>query len=171
MGGASELVVADSDGANERTLATRSLPSNFLSFAGRGTPSGQGTVIRPAWSPDGRTLALIGFAPVAGMRTRQAVFVDVATGKELSVPIRDGGSADGIEWLDAGHLLISHIGPKDAASQLWVLSHPSGAWSRLTNDLGNYASFSLSADRQSVAVARWDHRVGISMLEGASRRA
>jgi Tol biopolymer transport system component len=34
--------------------------------------------------------------------------------------------------------------------------------------LSNYASFSVSADRRSIAVARWDLRIGISVLEGAS---
>jgi Tol biopolymer transport system component len=166
--GSSALLIANADGTNERTLATRKLPAQFLSFDSRGTPSGQGSGIYPAWSPDGKTLALIGFEQTAGAVMRQAVFVDVAKGTERSIPLRDEGSADGIEWLDSGRLLVSHIGGNDAVSQLWVLSYSEGDWSRLTNDLSNYASFSVSADRQSIAVARWDYRVGISVLEGAS---
>jgi Tol biopolymer transport system component len=166
--GASALLIADAGGTNERTLATRNLPTQFLSFDSRGTPSGQGAGIHPAWSPDGKTIALIGFEPVGGVVTRQAVFVDVASGTEHPIPLRDEGSADGIEWLDSGRLLVSHIGGNDAVSQLWVLSYPNGDWSRLTNDLSNYASFSVSADRQSIAVARWDYQVGILLLEGES---
>ncbi len=166
--GASTVVVGDADGTTERPLATRSLPAQFLSFDSRGTPSGQGAGIHPAWSPDGKTLAVIGFDQAAGSVTRQAIFLDVAAGTERSIPLRDGGGADGIEWLDSGRLLLSLIGAKDAVSQLWVLSYPAGDWSRLTNDLTNYASFSVSADRRSIAVARWDYRVGISVLEGRS---
>lgn len=166
--GASALLVANADGTNERILATRNLPAQFLSFESRGTPSGQGSGICPSWSPNGRTLAMIGFEPVAGVRTRQAVFVDVRSGAVRSIPLREGGSADGIEWLDSGRLLLSLIGPNDAVSQFWVLSYPKGEWSRLTNDLSNYASFSISADRRSVAAARWDYRVGISVLEDGS---
>jgi len=167
--GSSALVVADADGANERTLAARTLPAQFLSFGSRGTPSAQGAGMHPAWSPDGTVIAVVGFATVDKVLTRQVVFVDAATGAERSIPLRDGGSADGVEWLDSGHLVVSLIGRSDAVSQLWLLSYPAGAWSRLTNDLSNYASFGVSADRRSLAVARWDYQVGISVLEGASR--
>ncbi len=166
--GPSMLLVADADGTNERTIATRALPSQFLSFGMLSTPSGQGASIHPAWSPDGKTLALIGFEPVGEALIRQAVFVDVATGAQHSIPLRDKASADGIEWLDESHLLVSQLGDHDAVAQLWVLSYPDGEWSRLTNDLTNYASFSLSADRQSFVAARWDYQVGISVLEDGS---
>jgi Tol biopolymer transport system component len=169
FGGASALVVADAEGANERTVATRTLPAQFLSFAHRGTPSGQGAGMHPAWSPDGKTIAAIGFATEAGVVTRQAIFVDAASGAERAIPLRDNGGADGIAWLDSGHLVVSHGGGSEVLSQLWVLSYPSGTWSRLTNDLSNYASLGLSADRESLAVARWDHRVGISVLEDVAR--
>jgi serine/threonine protein kinase len=165
----SALVVADADGRNERVLATRTMPAQFLTFPSRATPSGQGASIHPAWSPDGRTIALIGLTSVDGVMARETIFVDVATGTERSIPFRDGGSADGIEWLDPAHLVVSHIGRNDAVSQLWVVSYPHGSWSRLTNDLSNYASLALSADGESLAVARWDHQVAVSMLEGASR--
>ena len=99
--GASSLVIADADGANERTLAIRTLPAQFLSFGFRSTPSGQGASNAPAWSPDGRTVAIVGFEEVNGVLTRQAVFVDAASGNQRSIPLRDAGSADGIEWLDA----------------------------------------------------------------------
>jgi Tol biopolymer transport system component len=145
------------------------MPAQFLTFPSRATPSGQGASIHPAWSPDGRTIALIGLTPVDGVLTRETIFVDVATRTERSIPFRDGGSADGIEWLDPAHLVVSHIGRNDAVTQLWVVSYPDGSWSRLTNDLSNYASLALSADRESLAVARWDHRVAVSMLEDASR--
>ena len=166
--GASALVVVDAAATNERTLATRTLPAQYLSFGMRGTPSAQGAVIHPAWSPDGRTIALIGFEPVGGALTRQAVFVDAASGTTRSIPLREGGSADGIEWLDARRLVLSMKAGDDVVSQLWVLSYPDGAWSRLTNDLNNYASFSISADRRSIAASRWDYQVEISVLDGSS---
>ena len=106
FGGTSALVAADADGTNERTLATRTLPAQFLSLACVARPARR-PAIHPAWSPDGQTVAIIGFEEVGGVLTRQAVFVDVANGTQRSIPLRDAGSADGIEWLDGGHLILS----------------------------------------------------------------
>ena len=49
----STLVVAKKDGSGERTLATREPPRYFLSEYVVGMP-----LVRPAWSPDGRIVAL-----------------------------------------------------------------------------------------------------------------
>ena len=111
----------------------------------RGTPSAQGAVIYPAWSPDGQTIAAIGFEPVNGVHTRQAVFVNVADGSQRSIPLHDAGSADGIDWLDARQLIVTQKGLRDLVSQMWVLAYPEGTWSRVTNDLSNYGSFSVSS--------------------------
>ena len=163
--GPTTVVVANADGTNERTLGTRALPAGFASLTSRSTPSAQGAVIPPAWSPDGKTLAITGYDSRAGVLQREAVFIDVASGAQRSIPLRDESTTDAIAWLDAGHLVLSMEGRNDAVSQLWVLSYPSGEWSRLTNDLTNYASLSVSADRQNLAVARWESRVAISALE------
>ena len=165
LNGPTAVVVANADGSNERTLATRVLPAGFSSFNSRSTPSAQGAVIPPAWSPDGKTLAITGYESRAGVLQRDAVFIDVATGAQRSVPLRDESTADAIAWLDDGHLVLTMEGRNDAVSQLWVLSYPNMEWSRLTNDLTNYASLSVSADRQNLAVARWESRVAISALE------
>ncbi len=163
--GPSTVVIAAADGTNQRELGTRALPAGFASLTSRSTPSAQGAVIPPAWSPDGRTLAITGYDSRAGVLQREAVFIDVASGAQRSIPLRDESTADAIAWLDAGHLVLTMEGRNDAVSQLWVLSYPDGEWSRLTNDLTNYASLSVSGDRQHLAVARWESRVAISALE------
>jgi hypothetical protein len=67
--GSSALLVADAEGANERTVATRKLPAQFLSFGSRGAPSAQGAGIHPAWSPDGT----IPSCPTSGCNRSTAV--------------------------------------------------------------------------------------------------
>jgi Tol biopolymer transport system component len=164
--GPSTVVIADADGASQREVATRALPAGFASLSSRSTPSAQGAVIPPAWSPDGGTVAITGYDSRSGVLRREAIFIDVGSGAQRTIPLRDESTSDAIAWLDAGHLVFAMEGRNDAVSQLWVLSYPDGEWSRLTNDLANYASLSVSADRQSLAVARWESRVAISVLDG-----
>ena len=124
--GSSALLVADADGTNERTHCDAQTAGTVPVVRQSRHSKRQGAGMHPAWSPDGKTVALIGFEPVAGVVTRQAVFVDVASGAERSIPLRDEASADGIEWLDAGHLIVSVEGRNDAVAQLWLLSYPKG---------------------------------------------
>jgi Tol biopolymer transport system component len=72
VAGTSTLQVANADGTNDRTLATRALPAQFLSLNTLSTPSAQGAVIAPAWSPDGTTLAILGYDSRDGALLRQA---------------------------------------------------------------------------------------------------
>jgi TolB protein len=163
--GWSHLIVADADGTRERRIAERSLPSQLMSIGSGATPSG-GAHIQPAWSPDGKTIALIGFDAIAGNTIVQAVFVDAVSGSERSIALPDSGLADGIEWLDRDQVVVSLRGDADSSSQLWLLSYSDGKWSRLTNDLSNYASLSISSARDSIATARWEERLTISVQDG-----
>jgi serine/threonine protein kinase/Tol biopolymer transport system component len=163
--GWSRLFVADADGTREHKVAERDLPAQLLSLGSSRTPSGRAG-IQPAWSPDGKTIALIGFERVGSATVSQAIFVDSTTGSERSITLPDAGSSDGIEWIDKGHVIVSLAGTTAVPSQLWLLSYPEGKWSRVTNDLSNYASLSVSASRDSIATARWENRIGIVVQDG-----
>ena len=63
----------------------------------------------------------------------QIVFVDSATGSERAVPV-PGGVVFGLDWLDAGSLVMSQAAEEGAPVQLWRLAYPSGMVTRLTND-------------------------------------
>ena len=58
--GSSALLVADADGSHERAVATRRSPMVFIGLTIIGRPSA-GAV----WSPDGRTIAALDYAPDA----------------------------------------------------------------------------------------------------------
>jgi len=150
--GSSALVVADADGSHERVLSTRSRDEAFVSLFFVGSPA-----IRPAWSPDGRTIAL--FAVTSA--ERQVVFVDGETGEEFVRGAGGGSLPHGLAWLDDATLLLSQPADIGTAVQLWRMSYPAGAVSRLTNDLNSYLGVSLDADRRTLATSRSETRVSI----------
>jgi Tol biopolymer transport system component len=110
------IVIADIDGSHERVLAVRQLPAQFFSLANTGRPS-----IRPAWSPDGRVIALLGVDQSTSGPTRQVVVVDVTTGSErlIALPVPEGAAAQGVAWLDAQSVVLNQSAERGAPSQLW----------------------------------------------------
>src|SRR5262249_38282677 len=134
----SALVVAGPDGGGERVLARRRVPAAFLVFA-NGLPPPQN---RPAWSPDGSKIALLGGdGPVA-----QVVVVDAASGSERAFNVPVASSSGSVAWLDKGSILYGGNAPKTTLRQLWRLSYPGGETSRVTNDLSDYLGVSMTAD-------------------------
>jgi Tol biopolymer transport system component len=151
---ANRLVTADADGSHPQVVVTRKAPaSRFRTFAVPGNAH-----IGPAWSPDGRIIAVPG---VDDSRTLGGTifFVSVADGSLREVPIAT--SAVSLAWLDDSSLVVSYSHESGALAQLWRMSYPDGRASRLTNDLSDYSGVSLTANRASLATMRTESRVSI----------
>ena len=150
------LITADADGSHERVIAALQ-------------PSGYFNARRPAWSVDGRIIAVAGPAPQASADRGQVNVVDVGTGAARVLPLSLAVSPSGPAWLDAGSLLISGVAESGGLDQLWKLSYPGGQLSRLTNDLSRYTGVSLTADRSSVVTARSDMRQSVWVGDRAAK--
>ena len=81
----SALMVANVDGTGERRLATRKEPAEFGSWG-------------PAWSPDGKSIAIGGMNEVVALR--------VADGKEEALASKLGGTVGRVAWLADGSGLL-----------------------------------------------------------------
>ena len=157
-----ELVLADRDGGNERVLAKREGQRIFSStfFAG--------AAARPAWSPDGRVIAVFG-ADISSERP-EVVFVDAATGQET---IRDAHGAflsQGLAWLGPNDLVLSQPKTGGSATQLWRMSYPDGVVSPITKDLSSYIGVDITSDRGSMVTSRSDTRVSVWVGDAAGTR-
>jgi Tol biopolymer transport system component/predicted Ser/Thr protein kinase len=124
-----DLLIANSDGSNERVLTTHPYVDLFSS----------GT----AWSPDGKTIA---FTTSESNKSIRSVLWAVSVGdgsvREIySTPNRIGH----LRWLPDGSGLLAPIGNinQELRGQLWFISFPKGQARRLTNDLMDYQPWSL----------------------------
>ena len=117
------VLIAKADGSGERVLVTR--PA-LLSLVG------------PAWSPDGRTVALKTLETAKGLRNvLWAVSVADGSVREVySAPFGIGRP----RWLpDGSGLLVAMRDPSPPyRGQLWYIPFPKGEVRRLTNDLTDY---------------------------------
>jgi Tol biopolymer transport system component len=154
----SQLFVARADGGQERVLASQGASPPWISLTAPWRPS-----FPPAWSPDGRLIAL-----VAADSTGPIVFVDSATGSMQNgkIPIGSIGLIDGLSWLDARSLVLNYSAQLGAPSQLIRQPYPAGPLSRLTNDPNNYVGASLSGDRRRLVTARRDARMDLWIGDG-----
>jgi eukaryotic-like serine/threonine-protein kinase len=144
--GAMALMLADSDGGNERRLWSGKVGELWLSHMG------------PSWSTDGSQIAAAFVSIEGGFHTFPGV-VDVATGSMRSLTAQRWGLVYRVHWLADGSGLVfsASQGLRSDARQLWFLSLPGGAVRRITNDLNNYGSSSIDVS-------------GLSLPGGAVRR-
>ena len=128
------LMLANSDGTDERKLATRT-GYESISFGG------------PAWSPDGNRIAC-GVAYADGSGTYlNIVAVSVTDGSITPLTNRKWKKIGRLWWLADGNGLVftaTDIG-QSFTSQLWYLS-PNGVAERISQDLQDYHGVSLTSD-------------------------
>jgi WD40 repeat protein len=169
-------MVANVDGSGERQLAVSKPPTSF-------------EMTGPAWSADGKRVAAV-------TREREAereyiVTLDAATGDQVRVGDRWWTTIEGLAWLPDGSGLVlgglqgghAPSGPGESSTsttenqtpQVWIVDFPSGEAHRVTNDLNDYGSVSVSADGRSLVTVQgtgyanlWIVPMGAS--EGKGRR-
>jgi Tol biopolymer transport system component len=131
----SALMVAEADGSDVRTLATRGAPE---ALAPR-------FFVSPSWSPDGRLIA----ASVVSADTGRGWIVafDARTGEERWASEALWTWASSVEWLPGGDGLLA-VGQVEGQvhPQVWHLPYPTGEPRQITEGLQRYRLTSLTAD-------------------------
>lgn len=134
---ADTLVVADSDGSNERTLTTRKWPSRF----------GWSWNATPLWSSNDRRLSCVLVESDANFLV-QLYDIDVADGAEHTIPLTGQRFelVDDVGLLPDGSGVILTAKAQGASFfQLWELSRD-GSAKQITNDLSDHLGLSMTGD-------------------------
>ncbi len=144
------LMIANSDGSNERAVAVRKRDDGF-------------TFEAPAWSPDGKQIAAaIGHGGLYGRQRIEVVAVD--TGRETSVGNQTWWFLGRMGWLPEarGLVFVARESTSYSNAQIWQVDFPSGRVRKVTNDLANYFCLTGSADgaywvalQEKVASSLW----------------
>jgi eukaryotic-like serine/threonine-protein kinase len=139
--GETRLIVANASGSEQRAIASAREPKK-----------GFGT--NPAWSPDGRVIALPALF-LAGKPTTSIIAVDVKGGGERMAMSKAGFNLDPFCWLpDGSGLIVALTGQSVVTHQLWQVSYPSGVMHQITHDLNNYSTPTITANGEALSVVQ-----------------
>jgi len=143
--GKSALLVANANGTGARVLAIVAAPELFapVFFAGA------------SWSPDGKSIATAIANPESGKS--RLVAIDVATGTISTIADPGWRAVMQTAWLPdgSGLVAIATVEQEDR-SQVWRVPVPTGEPFRVTNDLFDYRSVSLTSDGESLLTVAGD---------------
>jgi Tol biopolymer transport system component len=146
------IIIANDDGTHEQVLVTRRPPAGFLNIS-----YGAWATNRPAWSPDGKRLILVGTA-----ETDSALIVlDAANGAETrTVPIKPGLAWEAA-WLDDTHVLLNSSTSVTSPPGLWSLDLTDRRLIPITRDFSFFHWIGLTADRRTGVATKSDMRGGL----------
>ena len=152
--GETAIMLANADGSGETKLASLKDPRLQLNL-------GTGA----AWSPDGKTIV----CSISEIDTevRQEAYTINATTGELKPLTHDKWSRVlRVAW--AGHaqgVLLTASDADTPATQLWFVDYPSGNARRITNDLNDYKSVTVTADASALTVVQTDEQGNIEQYD------
>jgi serine/threonine protein kinase/Tol biopolymer transport system component len=138
----SSLIIANSDGTGEQSLAVLTSPNQFSDGG-------------PAWSPDGKRIAVA--EEQNGELQKYAVeTVDVESKAKKRVGSADWISPDQMAWLPDGSAILfnARVTKTSLNAQLFELSYPDAEVRRITNDLNFYNGTTLTADGSALATVQ-----------------
>jgi len=139
-----ELQIADGNGSAVRLLASykQSLAGNLYSPA-------------VAWSPDGRSIAVPKIDPSPDGKSAGLYLVDAATGQGMVPAGPRWRLINDYQWLpDSSGLLLATQDRIGSPTQVWMVNQVDGSPRRISSDLNNYLSVSISSDGKKIASAQ-----------------
>ncbi|HEX2269104.1 MAG TPA: hypothetical protein VHH35_06200, partial [Pyrinomonadaceae bacterium] len=114
----------------------------------------------PAWSPDGKTIALPVLTTENGKRFMKVVGIGVHDRKESTLTPQRWRNIRDVAWPPGGDSLIilgrTEASSSQVAPQIWRVPLTGGEPRRITNDLNNYTRLGISTDGHTLMAVQFD---------------
>jgi serine/threonine protein kinase/Tol biopolymer transport system component len=135
------LMIANADGSDVKKLAVRKVSGGYSTSAYQDVE----------WSPDGQHIAALIDDPQPDGQNSKIVEIDVATGAQRPMPGRAWRSVSDFTWLpDGSGYVLAGQDKSGEPRQIRIVSYPGGRVRRVSNDLNDYYSVSVSADGRTI---------------------
>ena len=154
------LIIADANGNNERALQTLKEPQRFS----RGGFYSSG----PAWSPDGRLIAVPAYS-VTDNTFREIMLVNVVDGTMTAINPGRWNIIEKLVWLADGNGFLMNAAEADSdLLQIWLVNRQGGDARRVTDDPSHYVGLSATKDSQVVLTIKNGRESSVWIHPGAS---
>src|SRR5262249_18480091 len=150
-----ELMIANTDGTEERKIATR-----FIKEV--------------AWSPDGKRIAAVAINSDSAGRFSNVIEIPIEGGTERPLTSKRWSNIGQLAWLADGSGLVMTATDQVAdyrTQQVWHLSYASGEARKITNTLSNYEGISLSTEGSILVTVQEDQTANIWIAPNGASRA
>jgi Tol biopolymer transport system component/tRNA A-37 threonylcarbamoyl transferase component Bud32 len=141
--GGDDLMVANEDGSAEKLIRAYRFPEWLYT--------------QPAWSPDGKTIAVCVYNG-SGHNFARLVAVSVEDGEEMPIGTHPWQMILRSAWLPDGSGLITSArdvtSPSNDLIPVYEISYPEGEARRITVDLDSYIGIGVTADGNSLVTTR-----------------
>jgi Tol biopolymer transport system component len=146
------VMIANADGSGARSLAA-AVPSGGQSVAAAG---GNGFIAldAPSWSPDGKSITVPARSLEEGPHSVVLVF-DATSGQSRTIGGKWANLQDTV-WMPDGRsfLIVAAELSAPQSQQIWQVTYPAGERHRVTVDLNNYSSVTVSNDGRTIATVQ-----------------
>src|SRR5215472_1141432 len=147
--GVSSLILADSSGAQETTLATRRFGNDTGPFA------------LSSWAPDGRTIA-VSVADPSAVLSNHLLKVSVSDGSAKPFSPVHWRTLNDIRWLpDQSGILLAAQEKTGVPQQIYWNAEGSDEPRKLTADVNSYTSLGVTADSRSFLAIQLDININL----------
>jgi len=136
------IIVLHLDSAKERVLAPIAQPHTVPGA--------------PAWSPDGRHIALVDLDTSTGGFVSTLAVLDAESGRREDINVAKGGIHESLAWLSDGSGIVRSgydLGTS-VTRQISIVAYPGGNVRRVTNDVNEYVQVTASAGDEAIAAVR-----------------
>ena len=150
---AAALIVANTDGTNEKVLTST---------------KGSDGVFGGAWSPDGKRLAVVFWND--STKSLSLVEIPAEGGAQKQITAQKWTGIGNLQWLgDGSGLVMSASDQRRSPAQLWFISYPDGEARKITSDLNGYNGISLTADSSTLVTVRGNGLSNIWIMSGEDK--
>jgi Tol biopolymer transport system component/DNA-binding winged helix-turn-helix (wHTH) protein len=152
--GESSVMVSSIDGSGLRSIASRKIPNLY--------PTGK----RPAWSPDGRSIAVIGRN--GDEKFLRVFLVNVGDGSENPISDEKWSAVQDVAWLgDSNTILVTAQDDIDFGPlQLWKIAVAGNKAEKVSREIQSYVGLSLDQNARTLVSTRNDAFENIWVQQG-----